>query len=141
MPRKPTQFHRDETEFLNKWGITAHELALVEETSVSAIHMRVMNFGTPFQRRKKPSHWEKRYNKTLGEIADELGLHPVSVMVREKTYGTPYCDEALKGQGGWNKGAKRVDHDWRDLPRHSKTSTATYFTLEDALKRLRKLKR
>lgn len=141
MARRPTQNYRDTTEFLETWGISAHDLAAVEGTTTDAIHMRVMRFGTPFQRRSKVSHWEKRYSKTLGEIALELGVHPLTVQIREQTFGTPYCDDQLGGQGGWNKGVKRTDLDWWDHPRYARVFLRTTFTLEDALARLKKLKR
>ena len=141
MARKPTIKPRDNSVFLFTWGIAAHDLAAVENTTTTAIHMRVMRFGTPFQRRAKLSPWEKKYGKTLGEIALELGLHPVTIDMRERVYGTPYCDHMMSDQGGWNKGRKTVDIDWWDDPKYKRSSTPTYFTLEDALKRLKKLKR
>lgn len=141
MPRKPTLNHRQASEFLDRWGIAAHDLAAVENTSTSAIHMRVMNFGTPFQRRSKLTPWEKKYGMPIGAIADELGVHPMTVMNREKIYGTPYCDDQLAGQGGWNKGVQRATTHWSEQSRNNKAFVATKFTLEDALQRLKKLKR
>lgn len=141
MARKPTINPRNKTDFIDQWGISAHDLALVENTTTDAIHMRVMRFGTPFQRRSKQSHWERKYKKTQGEIAKELGIHPVTVELREKVYGTPWCDSVLNGQGGWNKGVKRIEGVWWDDPKYRRSFTHTYFTLEDALARLKKLKR
>lgn len=141
MARRITKNPRDHTGFLEEWGIAAHDLAAVENTTTDAIHMRVMRFGTPFQRRAKQSHWEKKYGKTLGEIAMELGIHPVTVDMRERIFGTAYCDSALDGRGGWNKGAKRVKSNWWDDPKFNRAFLSTHFTLEDALARLKKLKR
>lgn len=141
MARKPTKTHRDNSTFLSKWGIAAHDLADVENTTTTAIHMRVMRFGTPFQRRAKISPWEKKYGKTLGEIALELDLHPVTVDMRERVYGTAYCDHMMSDQGGWNKGRKRIEENWWEMPRYARCQQRTFFTLEDALKRLKKLKR
>jgi len=141
MARKPTLNPRSKTDFIDQWGISAHDLALVENTTTTAIHMRVMRFGTPFQRRAKLSPWEKKYGKTIGEIALELQLHPVTVDMRARIYGTPYCDHMMSDQGGWNKGRKKVDIDWWDDPKYKRCFTPTYFTLEDAVARLKKLKR
>ena len=43
------------TNFQSKWGIHVKEVANSEGTSPAAIHMRVMNFGTPWQRRARPT--------------------------------------------------------------------------------------
>ncbi len=53
------------TKFEHKWGVTANDLAKLEMlTTTDAIHMRVRNFGSPFQRKPKPSTCEIMYGKT-----------------------------------------------------------------------------
>lgn len=140
MPRKQRN-HRATSQFAETWGISAHDLALVENTSTDAIHMRVMKWGTPFQRRSKITHWEKKYGLTQGQIALELDIHPLTVVKREQVYGTPYCDDQLSGVGGWNKGARTYGYKWWEDSRFQRVCKPTMFTLEDALARLKALKR
>ncbi len=83
-------------DFKEKWGISCNELAQQEGTTPEAIRMRVRNFGTPFQRRKKPTKFEVKYGKTLGEIALELGLHPATVARRHNLYGDAYAESKWK---------------------------------------------
>ena len=73
--------------FEEKWGITIGELAESEDTTFEAIHMRVHNFGTPFQRRAKPTYFERKYSKTLAEIAIEKDAHPNTIYQKEKIVG------------------------------------------------------
>lgn len=77
-------------DFKEKWGIACNELAEMEGVTPEAIRMRVRNFGTPFQRRGKPTKFEKKYGKTLGELALDLGIHPITVARREYLYGDIY---------------------------------------------------
>ena len=77
-------------DFKEKWGYSCNDLAMMEGVTPEAIRMRVRNFGTPFQRRKKPTMFEVKYGKTIGEISLELGLHPVTIARRERMYGDAY---------------------------------------------------
>lgn len=90
------------TDFKEKWGISCKELAELEGVTCEAIRMRVRNFGTPFQRRGKPTKFEIKYGKTLGELALELGIHPITLARREYLYGdvyyTPYEKPQLQGK-------------------------------------------
>jgi hypothetical protein len=124
------------TQFGVKWGINAADLALVENTTETAIHMRVKNYGTPFQRRAKITLWEKKYGKTLGAIAEELNIHPLTVKNRESKYDDVYCDTFKDERGGWNKSNS---DSWKRSADYKKLFVTTYFTLEDALKRLEDL--
>ena len=80
------------TNFKEKWGISCNELAEREGVTPEAIRMRVINYGTPFQRRCKLTSFEKKYGKTLGEVALELGLHPMTVARRDRIYNDAYYD-------------------------------------------------
>jgi hypothetical protein len=80
------------TDFKETWGISCNEIAEMEETTPEAIRMRVKRFGTPWQRRGKQTHFEKKYGMTLGEIALELGLHPATVARRDRIYGDAYYE-------------------------------------------------
>ena len=73
--------------FFKKWGVYPHDLAEQEGVSIEAIHMRTMNYGTPFQRKNKPSKWEIMTGKTIVEICLQLNLHPVTVIGHYHKYG------------------------------------------------------
>lgn len=132
--------HRDDTGFLRKWGISAPDLALVEGTTIDAIHMRVYKFGTPFQRRKKPSKFEIDWGKTNCQLALELGLHPITVSERIQKYGTPYCDHMLSTRGGATKGRVSATTPWWELSNYKRNLLPTYFTLQYALDKLEEIK-
>lgn len=74
------------TPFEKEWGIARRDLAEQEMCTPDAISMRVRNFGNPWQRRAKPTHYEKKYARTLYEIAEERNLHPITVIGHEKRY-------------------------------------------------------
>jgi hypothetical protein len=83
-------------DFKERWGYSCNQLAAMEGVTPEAIRMRVRNFGTPFQRRKKPTKFETMYGKTLGEIAIELNLHPATVARRHNLYGNAYAESQWK---------------------------------------------
>lgn len=88
-PKNP----REKTGFAEKWGITAKDLAVEEGLSnPAAIHMRVHNFGTPFQRKKAPTICEIMTGKTAIELAHELNVTPITIAIRLKTCGDPYYE-------------------------------------------------
>ena len=78
--------------FKERWGYTCNQLAEMEGVTPEAIRMRVKKFGTPFKRRAKPTKFEKKYGKTLGQIALDLGIHPQTVARRESIYGDVYYE-------------------------------------------------
>jgi hypothetical protein len=61
------------TKFAEKYGMTTHELAHQEGTTSTAINMRVHNWGTPWQRRAKPTRFEAAYGMTRSELCAWLG--------------------------------------------------------------------
>ena len=89
--RKPVQNHYEHTQFKDKWGVLAHELAEQDGVTTDAIHMRVMKFGTPWQRKSKPTKWERMYAKNMYELAHEFGIHPTSVALRHYRLGNIYA--------------------------------------------------
>lgn len=94
------------TAFEKRWGISARELAQQENVKTQTIHQRVHIYGTPFQRRAKPTLCEEMYGKTQKEIALELGLHPFTVKKRLDMYNDAYYES------NWT-GAKCYSHqDW-----------------------------
>ena len=60
------------TRFETKWGEPAYKIAQREDVATTTIHMRIRNYGNPFQRKAKPSKWEDKYGKTIVEISKEL---------------------------------------------------------------------
>ena len=83
---------RTDTTFFKKWGILAKDLAQEEGTSSAAIHMRVMNYGTPFQRKKAPTMCEVMTGRTAIELGLELNVTPCTIFERLKNYGDAYYE-------------------------------------------------
>lgn len=107
------------TKFEERWGEPAYKLAERENVATTTIHMRVRNYGTPFQRKAKPSEWEAKYGKTIVEICKELHIHPVALNLREKTHGNVYCEDTLQSSGTYrNRKVEKYKHTehWSKLP-------------------------
>lgn len=107
----------EDTSFESKWGIRADKLAEQEDVAVATIHMRVMNYGTPFQRRKNPTRSEVLHKKTLYELACEIGVHPIWVQQRIQQYGDAYtlkgsAREMLRNDTNWRTGKFKEQKHW-----------------------------
>ena len=76
--------------FKDKWGEPAYKIAQRENVAVATIHMRVFNYGSPYQRAKKPSISEVLCGKTLYQLGEELNLHPITVQQRIRAHNNPY---------------------------------------------------
>jgi len=92
------------TQFFKKWGCQAHEIATYENTTIDAVHMRVHKFGSPWQRRAKPTVFELIYAKTLQEISAE----------RNKTPGVIYSYQNRKGDAYFESENFSSMLQWRD---------------------------
>ena len=90
------KWRQKRSKFKDKWGERAEDIALREGVSEATIHMRVHNFGSPYQRSAKPSRWELKYWKTAKELCYEFRLHINTLELREKKYGTIYCEDKIK---------------------------------------------
>jgi hypothetical protein len=101
------------TNFELKWGLHARDLAAAECVSVDAIHMRVRNFGTPFQRRSRPTKCETITGRTLGQWAKSLNMHPVSIYLRLTKHGDPRR-ESPGGQGRSQAHTRRAPIHWSE---------------------------
>lgn len=111
------QFNRrrqSNTDFFQRWGIHANELAVQEGVLPATIHMRVRNFGSPFQRRAKPSWCEQRTGRTLGDWARELNVHPMTVMERMKKHGDPRFESTTHTRGTGSRHKRRASVSWED---------------------------
>ena len=118
--------------FEAKWGISCNAIAEMEGVSPEAIRMRVIKWGTPWQRRGKQTKFEKKYGRTLIQLAHDLGIHPITVARREYLYGDVYyVAKGKKGGtiGGYNKGKilnDRGEH-WSEDPQWgSRRGRSTY---------------
>lgn len=69
--------------FQSKWGIHAVDLAEAEGVSPDAIHMRVYLWGSPYQRRAKPTKWEREYGMSLTELCEHYDLSPWTIAKRQ----------------------------------------------------------
>ena len=108
-PKNP----KKNTKFSQKWGITAIELAEEEGVTPDAIQMRVMKFGTPFQRKRAPTICEVMTGRTHIEIAEELNVTPITVLERLKNFGNPYYTSELAGPAKL-RGTQRAEHHWTE---------------------------
>ena len=109
---------RKVTRFEHKWGIKADVLAEQEMVTVDAIHMRVRNFGSPFRRKPKPHASEILYNKTLKELAREIGAHYTTIDQRIRLRGTAYFDQGVYQHQLGKKLPGCID--WEDLRKAQK---------------------
>ena len=108
------------TKFTQKWGIDALTLAEQEGVTPDAIHMRVRNYGTPFQRAKRPDKLERKYGKTQRELAVHTGLSFNTIMFYENEKGGVFQDwkhNYKNRKGLYNPGTewtntKRRDQFW-----------------------------
>jgi hypothetical protein len=122
-----------ETRFKDRWGITAFDLAMVEGTTPDAINMRVHKFGTPFQRRSKFTWWEETFGKTLGELALERGVHPITITNRYKIYGSLDLPDGRLAREDLR------NFTWQHEARNQRIMQPTVFTLEWALAELARI--
>jgi hypothetical protein len=102
------------TNFEKRWGEKAREIAKRENVSVPTIHMRVYNYGTPYQRAAQPSVWEEKYRKTQIEIAYELDTHPVTLQQKLRRYGDCYYSSA------YTKKKSNHREGWKNDPKYTK---------------------
>lgn len=106
-PKNP----RAKTGFKEKWGISAGELAAEEGTTTTAIHMRVMNYGTPFQRKRLPTICEVMTGKTAIQIALEENVTPFTISERLKNFGDAYC-QGNNPLAVHTRGTSRTETHW-----------------------------
>ena len=98
------------SKFELKWGKDVHWFAHTEGVSPAAIQMRVMNNGSPWLRKAEPSDCEKDHRKTVAELAEELNIHPQTVLGRLVAHGDPYNNKT--GAVGWSRGQNLCGTDW-----------------------------
>ena len=111
------------TQFEKRWGETARDIAIRENVKIQTIHMRVRNYGTPYQRRAKPTLCETLYGKTQKEIALELGLHPMTIKKRLDEHKNAYYESPMTGKKSsshtdWLKDARWGNQQRWCMPEH-----------------------
>ena len=114
------------TEFEQQWGYHCDEIADMEGVTPEAIRMRVIKFGTPWQRRAKLTKFEKKYGKTIGQLALELNLHPQTVARRERLHGDVYYEIPI-GAGLRHKIMNEDGYHWTVNPKCPKFRIETSF--------------
>lgn len=116
--KKHTPMFNKPSKFEERWGEPAYKIAEREDVSITSIHMRVRNWGNPYQRKSKPSKWEEKYGKTMNEICDDLYIHPVTLLLRERTHNNVYCEDTIKQTKKRNKKLDIYKHTkhWKELP-------------------------
>ena len=67
------------TQFEAKYGCHVKDFARAEGTTPAAIHMRVMNFGTPYQRRGRPTVCEILTGYSKRFLAEHIDYHYNSI--------------------------------------------------------------
>ncbi len=67
------------TRFELKYGVHVKDIAESEGTTPAAIHMRVMKFGTPYQRRARPTVCEILTGYSKRFLAQHIDLHYNSI--------------------------------------------------------------
>lgn len=99
--------------FTGQWGISRALLAQQEGVSQAAIDMRVMNYGTPFQRKSGPNRFERGTGRTSYEVAQVLNISARAVEFRFLDNGDVFhtltgrqrhseyqCDPPASGRNG-----------------------------------------
>lgn len=116
----------DNTEFKKQWGYHCDDIAEMEGVTPEAIRMRVIKFGTPWQRRNKPTKFELKYGKTLGQMALELNLHPQTLARRERLHGDAYYEPKV-GSGLRGRIMNERGEHWTENPKcHDIRIESTY---------------
>jgi len=97
------------SQFEAKWGEPAWSIAKRENVTTATIHMRVHNYGSPYQRRHSPTKPERLTGKTMYQLAEELNLHPITVQQRLFKHDNPYVsmqgiDKPFPTHQKWRKG-------------------------------------
>jgi hypothetical protein len=112
--RKPTKFEL-------RWGHRVQWFAKREDCTCAAINMRVMNYGSPYMRKPRPTECEQIHRKLIKDIAHELGIHPQTVFTRMKMYGDAYKKVRNNGKPSSLAGQCPSGKDWVEYSRFAKT--------------------
>lgn len=109
------------TKFELRWGHRVQWFAERENCTPAAINMRVMNFGTPWQRKPEPSQCEKIHRKLIKDIAHEENIHPQTIFTRIHKYGDAYTKKTGIGKRQYNAGTCPSGNHWTKFSRFANT--------------------
>jgi hypothetical protein len=109
------------TPFRQKWGVSSYELAAEEGVTLALLHMRVMKFGTPYQRRAKPTKYEKIYSRTCFEICEEQDQHQCTIGSKHNR-GNAFEPYGKNHSGNVITNHRSVKH-WRDVAQQETAGT------------------
>ena len=113
------------TPFEQEWGMSVEQLATREQTTPEAIRMRLKRFGTPFQRRAKPSRCEIVHGKTVWQIANKMGVTHITVHKCIREGRDPYKPHGNRGRrfGGEVFAPVNASQDGWLMPEHPDYNT------------------
>lgn len=78
------------TKFIRLWGIDPQDMAKQEQLTTDALHMRVMLFGTPYQRKAKPNNMEMITGRTAHELCERMNLNRKTIFSRFAQFTDPF---------------------------------------------------
>lgn len=87
------------TKFEREYGEHRNDFAAKESVLPATISMRIHKFGSPYMRRAKATFYERKYARTLYEIAEERQLHPITIIHHERNNNDAYFVHPT-GRGG-----------------------------------------
>ena len=116
------------TPFEVQWGMSVEDIAIEEQTTPEAIRMRLKRFGSPYQRKAKPTRCEIQYGRTVWQLADDLGITHISVHKLLREGRDPFVEHGNRGKdrggkkfyatnpakSGWLMPQHPDYHTWRD---------------------------
>lgn len=120
--KKHTPMFNKPSNFETKWGEPAYKLAEREDVSITSIHMRVRNYGSPYQRKAKPSLAEELTGKTFYELGHEYDMHPYTVYQRLRKYGKVDCEAEMTDNFTKKKGGHPLINDgsWKTKEKYNR---------------------
>ena len=102
------------TRFELEYGERIEEFAARECVTTEAVWNRIRMWGSPYQRRAKPTKYERQYARTQYEIAEEINRHPHTVICNLKK-GQSAFTTTKDRPGGWPGPASKFGcANWRE---------------------------
>ena len=106
------------TRFEKEYGCRIDLFADSEGVTAEAIWMRLKNFGTPYQRRLNPTQYELKYARTCYEIAEEQGVHPLTIQTYERKFSNAFYEPKWKRMPNPNNNQPKQH--WREAVQSGK---------------------
>jgi len=96
------------TRFENEYGCRIDLFANAEGVTPEAVWMRLKHFGSPYQRRLNPTTYELKYARTCYEIAEEQGVHPLTIQTYERKHKNAFYEPL------WKRTPTQPKQHWRE---------------------------